>query len=91
MYSIDSAVKYSFWKNKANLTLRVSDVLNTRQFNIYTSDDITFEQTSLRKRQSRFYYIGFNYRFGNMKVGDDRRRKRDGGGDGGFDDGGGLM
>jgi len=85
-YSTDIAVMKRIWDGKGTVTLRVSDVFNTRQFQYTTAAD-NFSQESRRKWESRVGYVSFSYRFGKMEQ--QRRRKgQRGGGDGDGGDGG---
>ena len=83
MYSIDFGVRKPILKGKGTLTLRASDLFNTRRFSFYTeaggiTSDATFQ------RESRIVYLGFNYSLrqdkGQRRRGDRQR------GEGGMDD-----
>lgn len=66
VYFADVAMRYDFWKNKATVTFRVSDVFDTRRFNSTTwGDDFTI--LSNRKMESRVAYLGFTYKINNYK------------------------
>lgn len=83
-YSADFTAKQTVLKDKGSLTLRVSDLFNTRQFNNNAAGP-GFEVRSRNKREPRIVYLGFTYRFGN--AGDSPRNRRkdeqpDGGGRG---------
>ena len=75
MYFMDMALKKSFFDKKFFVTLRMSDVLNTRRFE-YISEGFNFYQESLRQRQSQFIYLNLSYRFG--KPFKDNNRKKNG-------------
>ena len=62
-FNADFAAKYSVLKEKGSLTLRVSDIFNTLQFN-FNAYGAGFESISRNKRESRIAYLGFSYRFG---------------------------
>lgn len=90
--SVDLALKKDFLKNKAaSVTLALSDVFNTRQFEI-DQESMFFSQYMLRKRESRILRLNFSYRFGKMDAQIFKRRNNrssaDGmqmeGGQGGF-------
>lgn len=87
MFFSDIAFKQNILKNNGSLTLRLSDIANTRRFkiNAETEDVIT---SFYRKRESQIVYLTFNYRFGKQEIGSKKRRERESGGDGG---GGGGM
>lgn len=85
-YSMDVALKKKVLKGKGSVTVRVSDIFDTRQFSFNTAGD-NFNQQSTRKRESRIGYISFMYRFGSMER---TRRGRRGGGKDRGDDGGGM-
>ncbi|MFC6224522.1 outer membrane beta-barrel protein [Hymenobacter artigasi] len=72
-FSADFAAKQSVLKDKGNITLRVSDIFNTLQFN-FNAYGPGFESLARNKRESRILYLGFSYRFGN--AGDTPRSKR---------------
>lgn len=86
-FSADFAAKQTVLKDKGSITLRVSDIFNTLQFN-FNAYGTGFESLARNKRESRIVYLGFTYRFGNL--GDTPRPKRkddqpDDSGRGGFD------
>jgi outer membrane receptor protein involved in Fe transport len=61
---LDIAVKKDFLKKKnLSVNIRVTDVVNTRQFSI-NLDDPTFTQKFTFKRETLVGYIGLSYRFG---------------------------
>ena len=80
MYSVDFGLRKPILKGKANITLRATDLFNTRRFSFFTeaggvTSDATFQ------RESRIVYLGFNYSLRQDK--NQRRRgdrRRDGGG-----------
>lgn len=64
---LDLAIKKDFLSdNRLSLSLRFTDVFNTRQFSLDVAGD-NFTATSTRKRESRIGYLGLSYRFGNGK------------------------
>ncbi|WP_460547834.1 TonB-dependent receptor [Hymenobacter daeguensis] len=85
--SADFAAKQSVLKDKGSITLRVSDIFNTLQFN-FNAYGPGFESLARNKRESRVVFLGFAYRFGNESAGPRPRRKdepADDGGGKGFD------
>ncbi|MBU0486891.1 MAG: TonB-dependent receptor family protein [Bacteroidetes bacterium] len=85
MYAVDVAIKKNILKKKGSISFRASDIFNTRGFSMNVAGT-NFTQESLRKRESRQYYISFSYRFGKMDFSKKRDRRNNGGGD----DGGGM-
>lgn len=75
MYFVDLGFKKDILKNKASVTLRVSDVFNTQRFRIKT-DGPNFDINGFFKRESQNVYVGFTYKLNNYKI---RERKRSGG------------
>ncbi len=61
VYFTDLAVKKDFMDGQLSLTLRVSDIFNTRNFESETSG-LNFITTSFRKMESRAAYLGFSFR-----------------------------
>ncbi|MDB5235983.1 MAG: TonB-dependent receptor, partial [Hymenobacter sp.] len=75
-FSTDFAAKQSVLKEKGSITLRVSDLLNTQQFN-NNAFGPGFESISRNKRETRIVYLGFTYRFGNAKADNSRPKRKD--------------
>jgi len=73
VYFADVAFRYDFLKGKASLSLRVSDVFDTRRFNSETTGD-GFFITNNRKMESRVGYLGFSYRINNYNRQKERER-----------------
>ncbi|MCB9225451.1 MAG: TonB-dependent receptor [Crocinitomicaceae bacterium] len=83
MYGMDLAAKYSFFKDKMYLNLKITDVFNTKRFGYSTSSAGEFQNSGYFKHQSRRFMLTFGYRFGNQ---DQEKRKRNfGSGEGGGD------
>ncbi len=71
IYNTDVSVKKEVLKKRGAVTLRVSDVFNTLQWDTYiSSPDLTYDLHT--KRQTRIAILGFSYRFGN----DQEKRRR---------------
>ena len=99
MGSIDFAIKHKIWDGKADISLRVSDILDTQRFaiildyddensNAHIYDDVIYDW------ESRNVFVGFTYRFGKVEM-NKRGRGRGGnskGNEGSFNagDGGGM-
>ncbi|WP_210521001.1 TonB-dependent receptor domain-containing protein [Hymenobacter terricola] len=66
-FSADFAAKQTVLRDKGSLTLRVSDIFNTLQFN-FNAYGPGFESLARNKRESRVVYLGFTYRFGNENA-----------------------
>ncbi len=66
MYSVDLGLRYMVFNKKGTLTLRVSDIFNTRQFE---TDSWGTNFTSYQKNihESRIVFIGFSYRINDYK------------------------
>lgn len=76
MHGLDIGAKKDFLKNKATLALNVSDIFNTRVFEIVNNGS-TFESISTRRWESRVFTINFSYRFGKSENAP-RRRMQEG-------------
>ncbi|WP_299554710.1 outer membrane beta-barrel family protein [Seonamhaeicola sp.] len=64
---LDINLRKSFWNNKASLSIGVTDVFNTQNFNQatkYLNQDIFMRS----RMENRLFTIGFNYKFGNTKL-----------------------
>lgn len=68
MYSIDLAVRRSVLKGRGSLTLRVSDLFDTRRFEVEASD-ATFQAYNYWKRESRIAFLNFTYSLRQEKKG----------------------
>ncbi|MBS1585306.1 MAG: TonB-dependent receptor [Bacteroidetes bacterium] len=66
-YWVDAALKKSFWKGKASVTVNCSDIFKTRRF-INEYDLAAYSQEINRIKETRIGNISFTYRFG--KSGD---------------------
>ena len=61
-------------KERGSITLRVSDIFNTLQFN-FNAYGPGFESVARNKRESRIAYLGFSYRFGNAAAPRPKRKE----------------
>lgn len=75
MYKIDAGVRYSFWENSANLSLRFNDVFNTMKASFV--GDAPYRQTGEFTWESQSLYVGFQYMFGTGKNKAVQRKYRD--------------
>lgn len=79
-FFLDASLNKKVLKNKATISIRGTDLFNTRSYNFVT-EGTNFYQESYRKRQSRFVFVGFSYNFGQFKERSFKgSRSRDGGG-----------
>ena len=79
MSGMDIGGKYDFWGTKASITLNISDILNTRHFELYNFGP-GFSSDNYRKRETRIGMISFTYRFGNTEVQQRRKTRAEQGG-----------
>jgi outer membrane receptor protein involved in Fe transport len=75
MQSLDVSLKRVFFNKKFDISARVSDIFNTQQFKINTSNT-GYTQNFLNKRDSRVAYLTLTYRFGNLNDMQQRREKK---------------
>ncbi|WP_276497605.1 TonB-dependent receptor domain-containing protein [Pontibacter litorisediminis] len=73
MFSTDLGMKKDVLKKKGTVSLRISDLFNTRQFN-FLSYGPKFRSELENRRQSRIVYLGFTYRL--HSDDNDRRNRR---------------
>jgi len=66
IYWLDLGMRYNILKNKATITLRVSDVFNTRQFKSNTFYS-TFSSFQSQSHESQIVFLGFSYRINDYK------------------------
>ncbi|MFZ0488823.1 MAG: TonB-dependent receptor [Salegentibacter sp.] len=81
VYFVNLGARYSFWNDKASLSLNMKDIFNTREYNISSEAPVAQEGTI--KPHSRQLYVGFSYRFGGSKYSALKRKHRDEGEAGG--------
>lgn len=79
--SLDLALQKSFLNNALSISLRVSDIFNTRKWSMISEGE-GFYQDFERKRESRVGYFSLTYKFGNLR-GDTKSGRRNSGGGGG--------
>ncbi len=73
MFSADLGMKKDVLKKNGTISLRISDLFNTRQFN-FLSYGPEFRSEIENRRQSRIIYLGFTYRLNSDD--NDRRNRR---------------
>lgn len=66
IYGLDLAVRKDFLNDKLSLTLRLSDVFNTRKFGGEVNGD-GFISKFNRKMDTRVLYLGISYKFNNYR------------------------
>ena len=66
VYSIDYSLSKDIGK-KLTFTFTINDIFNTRGFGSYYNTT-TFTQDMWRRRETRFFRLGFTYRFGEWDV-----------------------
>ena len=75
MYKIDAGARYSFLSDKATLSVRFNDILDTQEFGF--DGDVPYPQTGKFGWESHSVYVGFNYTFGAGKNRELQRKQRD--------------
>ena len=86
MFSTDLAYSRPVLSDKGKLTVKISDLFNTRAFGIDTHGPM-FDQSFVYKRQSQFLTMSLSFNFGDQSKNGQHRKggSRDGGDmDGGF-------
>ncbi|MBD0822772.1 TonB-dependent receptor [Aestuariibaculum marinum] len=66
-HGLDISVRKSFWDNRASLSVGVTDVFNTQNFDLsnnYADQDLFMTS----RMENRLFTLGFNYKFGNYKL-----------------------
>lgn len=74
-YFVNLGARYSFWDNKASVSLNFNDVFNTRIQKLSTTRPVP--QVGQFKGESQNVKIGFSYRFGNGKNRNRNRKEID--------------
>lgn len=76
MYSMDFALRQSLFNKRASISLRVSDIFDTRKFAIDIETN-NYIQELERSWSSRQVYVSFTYIFGKQTKDNKRRTNRD--------------
>ncbi|HET7361478.1 MAG TPA: outer membrane beta-barrel family protein, partial [Salinimicrobium sp.] len=71
-YFVNLGARYSFWEDKASLSVNFNDIFNTRIQKLSTTRPVP--QVGQFKAESQNIQIGFSYRFGSGKT---RKRQRE--------------
>lgn len=91
VWFVDSGIRWSFAKGRGSLNLNVSDIFDTRQFQVITfnlpNQDTRFEGDFVRKRESRIANLTFSWRFGDGKAASTEKKRTPSEFSGGFDGG----
>ncbi len=67
-FNLDISVRKTFWKNRASLSLGVTDIFNT-QNNYYQTTKYLDQDTRVKSTfETRMFTFGFNYKFGNYRL-----------------------
>lgn len=85
-YFVDLGLKKDFWKRRASLAIRASDIFNTRAFRI-ESQDVSYKVNMEFRRESRIVMFTFTYK---INEGIKQRERRQSQQDMNFDMDGGL-
>jgi iron complex outermembrane recepter protein len=84
MYGIDAGFRKDVLKNNASISFNISDIFDTRQFEMSTSGH-NFNQDMLRKRETRVATLTFTWKFGSQEGSQKQRKRKDDSGFGGED------
>jgi hypothetical protein len=71
IYGLDIALRRDFWKNSGSIAINLSDLFDTRIFNVYQTGS-NFESNIFRKRETRILMVNFTYKIGKPEM----QRKR---------------
>ncbi|MFT2007186.1 TonB-dependent receptor domain-containing protein [Pontibacter sp. 13R65] len=81
MYGVDLGIKKDVLKKQGTVSLRVTDIFDTREFN-FLSYGPDFEMINRNKRQTQMVYVGFTYRInreGNQRNRDNKEEREESG------------
>ena len=79
IFGTDAGVKYDFWNKRASMSIRVSDIFNTRRFRLEIEDP-SFTNRLMFNRETQIGFISFTYKFGSEEI--RKRKERNGRGGG---------
>jgi iron complex outermembrane receptor protein len=65
MSGVDAGLKYDFWKGKGSLGFNMTDIFNTKKFDIHMEQE-AYVFDGIRKRESQIATLSFSYRFGSQ-------------------------
>ncbi|SFA72105.1 TonB-dependent receptor domain-containing protein [Algoriphagus aquimarinus] len=83
-YSLNMGLRKDIFNGKATISANVSDIFNTRNFRITTTNP-RFDEKRVFQRETRVGTLAFTYRFGGFKEKAGENRSSREGGDGGDD------
>lgn len=66
IFVTDLGIRKSLMDKKFNISIRVSDIFNNREY-IRTLEQVNFRQKSSSKRQTRYFSLNLSYAFGSLK------------------------
>jgi hypothetical protein len=66
IYSADIALKHNLLKNRLSLSFSLTDIFNTRKWNIQ-SDNSVFKLNNASKNETRVFWIGITYNINSFK------------------------
>lgn len=75
-YGVNLSVSKSMLKEKGRLSVSISDVFNTREWNSYSKDIAGYAYTSNNKWTTQQININFSYNFGKMNYDNQKRQKK---------------
>ena len=75
---MDASIQRTFLDGDLDLTLKLSDVFNTREWS-YTSELETLTRTALHKRESQNLFLTITWNLGKLESGKTRGKRSDGG------------
>jgi hypothetical protein len=75
MYWLDLSVKKDILNKKGNLSLRFSDIFNTRERSRYTFTE-NYKEYSVNHRTSQTLVLSFSYRFGAVNKDQMQKQKK---------------
>lgn len=75
MYRLDGGARYAFWDNKANLSLRFTDMFNTMRFAFDSKNP--YPGDGEFRWESQSFIVSFNYNFGTSKTRALQRKQRE--------------
>lgn len=67
IYYADVSVRRSFLDNKLSVSLTMTDVFNTRKWNI-ESDNVVYKLDNYSKNQTRMVWLGLTFNFNSYKA-----------------------
>lgn len=76
IHYMDLSVRYAFLKNTLAVSATVTDVFNTRDWNIY-SDNVHYELSNYSKNKSRMLWLGVSYNFNSFKPSSKQTKKEE--------------